>query len=152
MSSDKMGVLEELPRKSCSPRLVMCRKALQVWPHTLLKNSVRLVPRRAAACTDAWLEESLPRKLKGLNHRLSFLPCFVSELCGIPGAAWESTGILVLRWGRVPFLFAEAKRSVASSDSRLGVGLSFHMLLVLNLQEKTLLLLAVRGPMCSPTC
>ena len=38
---------------------------------------------------------------------MDFLSRFMSELYGIPGAAGESAGILVLGCERVSFLFAE---------------------------------------------
>lgn len=56
---------------------------------------------------DTWLEESLPRKLRGLNDRMDFLSCSVLEMYGIARAAAESAGILVLGWEHVSLLFIE---------------------------------------------
>ena len=44
------------------------------------------------------------------------------------------------------------KMSAASRKPHHCVGWSLRMLLVLDLEEKTFLLIAVQGPMCSPTC
>lgn len=38
---------------------------------------------------------------------MDLLPCFVSVLHGIGGAAGESGGILVLRWEHISLLFIE---------------------------------------------
>lgn len=76
--------------------------------HSIKERSLvrYLEPQRVAACTDAWLEESLPRKPRGLGDVTDFLPCFVSELCGVPGQQ-ESAGVMVLGWERVSLLFAD---------------------------------------------
>lgn len=112
-----MGDVEEPPRKGCEgkpdqPQTGTSEVPAQIQCHAerLHRTTGRCSWRFQTGAPVEWLarvEESPPRKLRGLKDPVDALPRFIPKLSGIPGAPGESTGSSVLRWEHIPLLFNE---------------------------------------------